>query len=251
VQKYRECKSQLQKKHLKKQLPAITPSGIFYPTRSSENLKEHSGLLCIDFDAKDNPHVTDWEELKHRLSHTKNIAYCGLSISGKGVFAILPIAHPEHHSAHFNAADIYFALSEGLVIDVACKDVCRLRTISYDQDGYFNHNAEALNKYIYFAKVMKTVIPSMSKDEVGKVLSILDEIKGLGIDITNVYIEWFQIGCVLSKVFGEQGREKFHEFSQFSPKYNYSICDKQYTACMKKEYRYTVGTLIYILNKYR
>ena len=36
----------------KRQLPQATISGVFLPTRSTLNLSQHSGLICIDIDAK-------------------------------------------------------------------------------------------------------------------------------------------------------------------------------------------------------
>ena len=251
VMKYRECKYQSLKKKRKKRFPAITPSGVFYPTRSSENLFGHSGLLCVDIDGKDNPHITDWEELKNRLSKISNVAYCGLSISGKGAFAIIPIAYPEYHRGHFNAIDLYFAHQEGLLIDTACKDICRLRTISYDPSPYFNHDAELFRPYIDYSNMKKTSSSKISDVDMEKIESILNEIKESSLDITSDYNEWFQIAYIISKVYGEDGREKFHEFSQYHSKYNAKECDYLYNACLKKEYNYTVGTLVYIRNQYR
>ena len=39
----RKCKTKEKRRTQKKQLPAITPSGIFHPVRNADNLIEHSG----------------------------------------------------------------------------------------------------------------------------------------------------------------------------------------------------------------
>ena len=47
-----------------KNLPAITPSGTFSDPRNQSNLIQHSGLIQMDVDHKDNPYV-DMKELKN------------------------------------------------------------------------------------------------------------------------------------------------------------------------------------------
>ena len=44
---------------LKRSLPQATISGVFSPTRAKNNLSQHSGLICVDIDAKDNPDILD------------------------------------------------------------------------------------------------------------------------------------------------------------------------------------------------
>jgi len=91
------------------ELPAVTTSGTF-SYRETGQLIRHSGLCCIDIDAGDNPHISDWEAAKHDLSKVVNIAYCALSVSGRGVFAIIPIAHPERHGEHFDLLKYAFTV---------------------------------------------------------------------------------------------------------------------------------------------
>ena len=87
----------------------------------------HSGYICIDIDGgKDNPEITDFEKLKQDLSSIECIAYCGLSISGNGVFCLIPIEHPRYHKEHFYALEKFFR-DRGIVIDTSCKNVSRLR----------------------------------------------------------------------------------------------------------------------------
>ena len=52
-----------QRAELKIQIPVVTISGTFKDTVKNANLLTHSGLICIDFDAVENP-----AQLKQELS---------------------------------------------------------------------------------------------------------------------------------------------------------------------------------------
>jgi hypothetical protein len=116
-------------------LPAITPSGIFEGGRKAELLKKHSGFIALDFD-----NVQNIAAVKNQIANIQNIFYCGLSVSGGGLWALVPVSNPEYHKEHFNALRIDF-LRLGLSIDRACSDVCRLRFYSYDPQPYINFEA--------------------------------------------------------------------------------------------------------------
>jgi hypothetical protein len=142
VQKVRNAESEAEQKALKKKLlPCITPSGLFDEAHSVDALIEHSGFMAFDIDDDANPDIDDWQALKHQISNIKQVAYCGLSVSGAGVWGLVPIAYTEHHKKHFEAMEAKFAES-GIVLDKGCKDISRLRYYSWDPDGYFNEDAE-------------------------------------------------------------------------------------------------------------
>lgn len=123
---------------LKKWLPCITASGLF-EKRNEPGLIKHSGFIALDFD-KCEP-----QEAKQLLAKIKNVFYAGLSASGRGVWALIPLKHPQHHKLHFKALEADFK-AMGLIIDPACKDVCRLRFYSYDPDPIFNLEAVPYEK---------------------------------------------------------------------------------------------------------
>ena len=58
---------------IKKGLPMACISGIFDPTRKAENLKQHSGLICVDLDRQDNLEVGNWNEMKRQLSYLRYV----------------------------------------------------------------------------------------------------------------------------------------------------------------------------------
>ena len=144
----RACATKDEKDHLKRTImPAITPSGLFSNKRGKDYLIKHSGLIAIDIDGKDNPHITNFHEIKKEICKLSMIAYCGLSVSGQGYWALIPIAHPDKHEKHYHFLEDYFEKKFGLKIDPACKDLPRLRFYAYDPDAYFNHNAKQLQAY--------------------------------------------------------------------------------------------------------
>jgi hypothetical protein len=139
VDRIRSTTDENERKRLKSSLPAITPSGIFSERRANK-LIAHSGLICIDIDGKDNPNIMDMEELKKELSSNDHILYCGLSVSGNGLFCLIPIAYPEQHKGHFYALQKDFK-DMGIVIDGGCSDVGRLRGYSSDENPHVNPEA--------------------------------------------------------------------------------------------------------------
>jgi len=146
VEQIRATTDKTQRDFLKKQLPAITPSGIF-SHRAKAGLINHSRLMAFDIDFKGNNQITNYNDLKAEIANLKEIAYCGLSASGNGFWGLIPIKYPEKHESHFKALEIAF-MRWGIKIDPACKDVCRLRFYSFDPNAYFNHNAEIFTRLI-------------------------------------------------------------------------------------------------------
>ena len=129
---------------LKAKLPAFTPS-CTCSRRNQGDVLAHSGLIQFDIDAKDNGGIS-MTELRKRISMSANIAYCGLSVSGTGLWGLIPIAYPELHKAHFEYIRRYFDMA-GIVIDTAPSSVVSLRGLSYDENAYLNPLAEPLTRY--------------------------------------------------------------------------------------------------------
>ena len=135
VEKIRAAKD---KNKLKSKLPAVTISGTF-TKRANDCLIRHSGFICIDIDTK--PEGAKWEALRDTAGSWDNVYFSALSVSGNGLFLIIPILKPEKHRQHFEALRIEFD-KMGISIDKACKDVARLRGVSYDPAAIFNPNAK-------------------------------------------------------------------------------------------------------------
>lgn len=144
-------------------LQGATISGVFDTKRQERNLTAHSGLICIDIDKADNPNVKDWERLKFELGEYSCIAYCALSLSGSGLWCIIPIDNPlsveippitanndarmhaikavkDLHTRQFKALQMSFS-EMGLTIDKSCNNLDRLRILSNDPNPYRNDDA--------------------------------------------------------------------------------------------------------------
>ncbi len=130
---------------IKATLPAITPSGVF-TYRSAKHFVKHSGFIQFDIDLKGNESITNYLNLREQISRIKNVAYCGLSVSGAGFWGLIPIAHPEKHNQHYKAIQEAFN-KLGIIIDPAPKSIASLRGYSFDTSAYFNHEAVIFEEY--------------------------------------------------------------------------------------------------------
>jgi hypothetical protein len=160
VERIRSITDKTERDAIKATLPAITPSGVF-SYRSVKNFVKHSGFIQFDIDLKGNESVENFFELKEQISRIKNVAYCGLSVSGTGFWGLIPIADPAKHNNHHKAIQEAFA-KLGIAIDPAPKSIASLRGYSYDPAAYFNHKATIFENY-YTPLIQKSKIVSVGK----------------------------------------------------------------------------------------
>jgi hypothetical protein len=281
----RASSNEEERKFLKSKLPAITPSGVF-SKRKADCLVEPTNLICIDIDGKDNPSISDMEELKKKLSKLSYIMYCGLSASGKGLFCIIPYKDYRNHKLHFNALEQEFK-DMGIVVDSSCSDIGRLRFYSYDEYPYANpdveiytrtlekvpeirqsrfhqktdivHNSNQTHQNIdkntmsleeFFLSPTNmdyaSATPLSKTQKVERLLKrVIEEKK----DITLIQKDWIAICCIIKNLFGDEGRELFHQVSSFYPKYDYDEADDEYSKDRSK-YLYNTDRLFEIAAKY-
>ena len=237
---------------LKRSLPQATISGVFSPTRAKYNLSQHSGLICVDIDAKDNPDILDWETLKQDLSVLPQIAYCALSVSGKGLFLVIPLRYPEKHLQQFRQLQIDFR-KMGIMIDSACSDITRLRCLSYDEHPIINENA-TLYEGVYVEKPKHKSFPTCfiyeGENTSAEVAVYCRKIQQCGIDITASYDDWLKVGCALATL-GESGRSLFHICSRQNAKYNATKTDKMFTDLLRRNYQQVnIGTFFWMCKQY-
>ena len=237
---------------LKRSLPQATISGVFSPTRAKNNLSQHSGLICVDIDAKDNPDILDWETLKQDLSVLPQIAYCALSVSGKGLFLVIPLRYPEKHLQQFRQLQIDFR-KMGIMIDSACSDITRLRCLSYDEHPIINENA-TLYEGVYVEKPKHKSFPTCfiyeGENTSAEVAVCCRKIQQCGIDITASYGDWLKVGCALATL-GESGRSLFHICSRQNAKYNAAKTDKMFTDLLRRNYQQVyIGTFFWMCKQY-
>ena len=203
-------------------------------------------------DAKDNPDILDWETLKQELSVLPQIVYCALSVSGKGLFLVIPLRYPEKHLQQFRQLQIDFR-KMGIMIDSACSDITRLRCLSYDEHPIINENA-TLYEGVYVEKPKLQSLPTcfIYEDEntSAEVAVCCRKIQQCGIDITASYDDWLKVGCALATL-DESGRSLFHICSRQNAKYNIAKTDKMFIDLLRRNYQQVnIGTFFWMCKQY-
>lgn len=245
---------------LKKTLPAATISGTFI-RRSAGQIQSYNGLVCLDFDGADNPAVTP-AEMKYMLSAFPEVAYAAVSVGGAGVFAIVPTTNrdPTRHAAVVDLLGLA-TKSHGLIYDRACKDVSRLRFVSYDPDAFWNKAPKEFDTNFLFelqqpptnfrpprAMVFRQPPEKPANDTRSKVEAYVQALEGSCRDVTENYDDWLKIGFALASEFGNGGEDLFHRVSQFNPKYNPQDAAKKYENALKNGKSVKIGTFFKILH---
>jgi len=208
-------------------LTAVTPSGTFKESRANKNLDEHSGFINIDIDQKDNE--LNLINSRETLYTDPFIYAAHTSAGGNGLSAYIRIS-PDKHYESFICLEKYFANKYHIIIDTACKDVSRLRFVSYDPELHINSKSKKWTETAKKEEIreLKTEY-THDKDDVD---FVIEQVKSGGIDLAPSYHDWMRLGFALSDKYGEGGRDIFHILSQYSPKYNYEQCNRQYTNCI-------------------
>jgi hypothetical protein len=121
---------------LKKKLPAVMLSGEFVE-REDKKLKQHSGLICADFDS-----------LGDRLKKTEatlwtspHVVLVLVSPSGDGLKAVFAVEQDAPHRDLFRAVKQHAYKLTGLSIDEACKNVGRLCFVTSQKKVMINKDA--------------------------------------------------------------------------------------------------------------
>lgn len=262
VARIRRCRDANGRRRLKKQLPCITPAGVF-DFRRGDGLRSYSGYLCIDIDGKDNAGI-DAREMRHRIADAfpQRCAYAGISCGGSGVFALFRIPIPERYAEYWKAITTEIESVASLRADRACKDLCRLRFASDDPEAFVNMNCEPwdilpanrteaaqistnarkTNKHTSDMKNTEICRLFAKNPQLHRVEALTLDLQSRGIDIAESYADWFAIGCSLASELGEQGRPFYHSISAISAKYDPAECNAKYSECLKCCGCFTIAT---------
>ena len=283
----RKSNDESEKRRLKELLPAVTVSCIC-SNRKKDKIINYTNLICIDIDGKDNPSISNMEELKTTLGKFPYIMYCSLSASGKGVFCIIRYVDWHNHKEHFYALEEDFR-QMGIVVDSSCSDIFRLRFYSYDPKPYINMNAEIYKKVLVKRTIQKVqrekvvmqapnsrgqtiltqpmerlsvenellrpsnldsmrLVPPINKTK--EVQCILNYVIANEIDITAIYNDWFVIGNIVKSIYKNNGLEMFHKVSRFYPNYSKDETDNLYAYIETANYHYTYERIREIAARY-
>jgi len=125
IEKIRTVKDKDKRNEIKKNLPAITFSGVF-AYRNKDKLIKSTTFAVLDFDNLPNP-----EEVKRHIFEDEHIMAAWISPSGNGVKAIITIPEVENDTQY---KEIYNAALElfDIKADGSTKDISRLTYESYD-----------------------------------------------------------------------------------------------------------------------
>lgn len=230
--------------NLKKHLPATTASGTFkVRSNAPDNLEKHSGFLAIDID-----HISQSiPAIKEQLQQDSLFYSLFISCSGRGLCGLVRI-NPKAHLDSFNFMSEHMFLKYGLNIDEKCKDISRLRFVSYDPDLYLNPGSQLAPIKPTAKKEKQSPKKYFYTDEdFGR---ILDDIKTAELDLTENYQDWIYCGFSLVDKFGEEGREHFHTISQYHPEYDPDKVDYKYTHLLNsKTGEHTIDWFYHIVEK--
>lgn len=250
IDQLRSCTEKAARDRIKRsQLPAATISAVLSTRESSQPLEKriicYNPLLTLDFD-----NLPDIEEAKRILATLSYVYYAGLSVSGRGLFAIIPIAAQDHtqHKTYFLALEKEMQ-TLGLTIDKACKDVTRLRVVSYDPDPYINPDCTTYT-------LPQPSEPQEPTDELPQDQEPEEDLTALKLEEhislweekkhpLDEYDQWITVGMALSRL-GEDGRKPFHRVSRFSGKYTAEATDKAFDGFLRSTKHITLGSFFYI-----
>ena len=250
IDQVRLCTEKTDRERIKRSLlPAATISAVLSTRESSQPLEKriicYNPLLVLDFD-----NLPDIEEAKRILATLPYVYYAGLSVSGRGLFAIIPIAAEDHtqHKTYFHALEKEMQ-TLGLTIDKACKDVTRLRVVSYDTDPYINPDCTTYT-------LPQPSEPQEPIDELPQDQEPEEDLTALKLEEhlqiweekqhpLDDYDQWITVGMALSRL-GEPGREPFHRVSRYSDKYTPEATDKAFDGFLRSTKHITLGSFFYI-----
>lgn len=240
------------------------------PTHNDEGFGSYTDVLCLDIDGRkpgkaydaSNPNHKphNWEAIRDQIATIPCVAYCGLSVSGLGVFVLIPIDSHEHHAERWQEMADFFAQPEiGLRLDEGTKNLSRLRFTSYDEHAYRNEAAEVfcgfrrpLHKEPQRLKAYKpadvTLQPFKATDDTDeRVERCVAEIERRGVDITFSEQSWKSACFALANHYGERGRSLFHRVAAFYPRYTFKENEKLYDyAISKGRGKVAINTFFYL-----
>jgi len=237
-------------KAAKKQVPAVAPSALFNGRRGMAYVQQHSGFINLDIDGKENPCIAE-PAVRARVYADQYVFAGHVSVSGYGLSLYVQI-EPEQHEAAFLQLEQYFFAAWGVHVDPACKDVSRLRFVSYDPALYRNTEARVFiaRKKRFNAdrqQARRSVDRPAVQDSGQYFEAVFSQILAAGYDLTGSHADWVKVGFAIASGYGEAGRQYFHELSQFHPKYKPAETERQFTRCLQtRAAGVTISTFFYM-----
>lgn len=222
---------------MKRNIPAVTISGLFQQ-REEDHLLEHSGFLAVDIDNYNDKESLKDDKYTYALFH---------SASGNGIVVIVKVKPEKHKESYRWLAEYYYA-HYGISVDLAPQNPASLRYVTYDPDLFINEKSLLSRTRSRKPKKIKALPLVFEEDEVGQ---MVNEVVTRFINIAPDYETYRNLGFALANGFGENGRDYFHSLCSVSEKYDSQQANKQYDRCLRggNKSGITVGTFYYLLKE--
>lgn len=254
IDKIREIDKVTQKAEydrLKKSLPSYTASASYGDARIKSKLLVYNRLAVLDFDNLDK----DAEQIKEIISQNPYVLYCGKSVGGKGLLALIRLGlKAQDYERQIMALYRDFSqMGLGKYLDESAKDITRLRFISYDERPYLNLRAKIYNELIPTPSI-STISSSKNDDEKPNQISekdrqtlqnIIDDVRANNLQLTKNHNDTMYIGGVLSSLMGEDGRQYLHIIRAQRWGYDATKLDEEYNYILANNtQKYTMGAMV-------
>lgn len=132
---------------IKSSLPAFTVSATFNISRKADNIKQHNGIIHLDYDHIENPNI-----VREKLKKLPFIYSCFISPSGKGLKVFVKTnATINTHLDYFKAISEECDTFIGLKSDPSVKDISRLCFVSHDPNLFLNRTSDV---YVLREKIL-------------------------------------------------------------------------------------------------
>lgn len=234
-------------------LPAATISATLktrdHNVELDKRIKEYNGIICLDFD-----NVANVDDAKFDISMLPWVWYCGLSCSGRGLYALVPTDNRDitKHKLY------YAALSKemeklGLTVDKQCSDITRLRFVSFDVHGYFNEGCELYHLPEGFTieepvRQRQFTPQPVMHDVDDKIGEYMREWQYVGVVIDD-YSDWLML-CMSLSTLGESGWMILEGMSCSSCHYDERNNRKIFDYFLTHNRQITIATFFYVCHKY-
>lgn len=211
-------KNEIAYKKAKAKVLSFTPSCVCKGETAKE-VEHVNPLIAVDIDEKDNKGLSI-EEMRTKINSLPYVMYSSMSVGGRGMFALLPIA--EANKNDFKG--VFKALEEdfiklGLKLDGSCVNVNRERYMSVDDNEYWNDKAEIYTRKINIpTQVNKQPLqgleinankPLTAKDK-QKVDLMIEDIKENRLQLSKNHKDTLGLANAIANIWGEDGRELIH-----------------------------------------
>jgi hypothetical protein len=240
---------------LKLGLPAFCPGALLKSRdrnlKKEEKIISQTGWMQFDIDLKDNPTILDAPKLRDQIKNIRYVAFCGLSVSGKGVWGLVKVLNVKNYSRHFKQLVIDFK-QRGIILDESKGgNPTDLRIYSYDPDAYIANSFLIYDRKFIAAKPRKYKADRFDSDSKNSTESqsesLVNEILLKSIDLAPDYETYIRLGFAFANELGETGRGVFHKVCCISPKYKEVDADKFYSSCLKSnDGRTTIATFFHL-----